>query len=65
MGRSERLREMRLGDLDALRNRLQSRYDNGEDEFDRGFNLGIAAAIELIDSAPTVKPCENCDLYVE
>lgn len=56
---------MRLGDLDALRNRLQSRYDNGEDEFDRGFNLGIAAAIELIDSAPTVKPCENCDLYVE
>ena len=40
---------------EALRKKLQSRYDNGEEDFDRGFNLGIAAAIELLDSAPTVE----------
>lgn len=40
---------------EALRKKLQARYDNGEEDFDRGFNLGIAAAIELLDSAPTVE----------
>lgn len=47
---------MRLGDLDALRKKLQTRYDNGEEDFDKGFNLGIATAIELLDSAPTISP---------
>lgn len=43
---------MRLGDLDALKKKLQARRDNGEEDFDKGYNIGIETAIDLINSAP-------------
>jgi len=46
---------MRLGDLDALKEKLKNRYENEQDEVDKGWNLGIGVAINLIDNAPTVE----------
>lgn len=46
---------MRLIDADALKDKLQARHDNGDEDFDRGFNIGIEMAIELLDSATTVE----------
>lgn len=48
---------------EALKKKLQARHDNGEEDFDKGYNIGIETAIELLDNAPTVKPCKNCDLF--
>ena len=36
---------MRLGDLDALKEKLKNRYENEQDEVDKGWNLGIGVAI--------------------
>ena len=47
---------MRLGDLDALKEKLKNRYEIEQDEIDKGWNLGIGAAINLIDNAPTITP---------
>lgn len=38
----------------ALKKKFQGRYDNGNEDFDKGYNMGIDAAIDLIDKAPTV-----------
>lgn len=38
-----------------LRKKLQARYDNGEEDFDKGYNIGVASAIELLDNAPSVE----------
>jgi hypothetical protein len=49
---------MELDDLisrEALKKSLQARHDNGDDEFDKGYNIGIKSAIDLIDNAPTVE----------
>lgn len=43
---------MRLIDADALKEEVNKKNVVGR------FNT-----IMLIDNAPTVKPCENCDLY--
>ena len=43
---------MRLIDADALKEEVNKKEVVGR------FNT-----IMLIDNAPTVKPCENCDLY--
>ena len=41
---------------EALKKKLQARHDNGEEDFDKGYNIGIEAAIELLDNAPTAEP---------
>lgn len=48
--------EVRLIDANALKAKIKSRYDNDDAEFDRGYNIGLEAAVNLIDSAPTVTP---------
>lgn len=40
---------------EALKEKLQARYDNGEEDFDKGYNIGLEAAIDLIDNAPAVE----------
>ena len=40
---------------EALKKKLQARHDNGEEDFDKGYNIGIETAIDLIDNAPTVE----------
>ena len=44
---------------EALKKKLQARHDNGEENFDKGYNIGIETAIDLIDNAPTVEPFER------
>ena len=46
---------------EALKKKLQARYYNGEEDFDKGYNIGIETAIELVDNAPTVEPCLSLD----
>ena len=41
---------MRLGDLDALKKTFEELHLHPD-------------LIELIDNAPSVNPCNNCDLY--
>lgn len=42
---------------EALKEALKSKVDlNQDDPFDRGYNIGIEAAIDLLDNAPTVEP---------
>lgn len=48
--------EVRLIDANALKIKIASKYGFDEDEFDDGYNLGLDTAVDLIDSAPTVKP---------
>ena len=48
--------EVRLVDANALKAKIKSKYDNDDAEFDRGYNIGLEAAVDLIDSAPTVTP---------
>lgn len=46
------------GDLisrEALKKKLQARHDNGNEDFDKGYNIGLGTAIDLIDSAPAVE----------
>ena len=40
---------------EALKKKLQARHDNGNEDFDKGYNIGLGTAIDLIDSAPTVE----------
>ena len=40
---------------DTLKKKLQARHDNGEEDFDKGYNIGIETAIELLDNAPAVE----------
>lgn len=47
---------MRLIDADALKNKLQARRNNSEEDFDRGFDSGIGVAMNLILNAPTIEP---------
>lgn len=65
---------MRLGDLDALKEDFKSRLElcnewieKAKDEETKirasAVKAYIAEVIMTIDNAPTVKPCENCDLY--
>ena len=45
------------GDLissSELKKKLQARHDNGEEDFDKGYNIGIETAIDLIDNAKTI-----------
>jgi len=42
-----------------LKKRLQARFDYGYEDFDKGYNIGIKAAIDLIDTAPTVDAIVN------
>ena len=46
---------MRLIDADELRKKIVARVVHGEDKIDRGFNLGIGAALDLLNVAPTVE----------
>lgn len=54
-----------------LRKKLQARHNNGNDNFDKGYNVGIETAIELLDNVPTVEPEEvylngkDYNLYLE
>ena len=43
---------MRLIDANKLKEKLETMHDNSDDEFDKGYNLGILAAIDLLDRAP-------------
>ena len=55
---------MRLVDANALKEKLKNRYEIEQDEIDKGWNLGIGVAINLIDNAPTVAVnCKDCDGY--
>ena len=46
--------DVRPIDANDLKAKIKSRYDNDDDEFDRGYNIGLEAAVDLIDNAPTV-----------
>ena len=50
---------------EALKKKLQARHDNGEEDFDKGYNIGIETAIDLIDNAPTVEPFERIGVICE
>ena len=50
---------MRLINADELKKKLQARHDNGNDDFDKGYNVGLGTAIDLIDAAPTVENTIN------
>ena len=43
---------MRLGDLDALKEAFLNKT-----------HLTLFELLDLIDNAPTINPCEKCDLY--
>ena len=45
----------RLIDADELKSKLQARHDNGNEDFDKGYNIGLGTTIDLIDCAPTVE----------
>ena len=47
---------MRLIDADELREKIVARVNRGESELDRGFTLGIGAALDLLNVAPTICP---------
>ena len=53
---------VRLIDANALRERVNRTIDYAVDEFDKGYNIGIQKAVDLIDNAPTINKCDNCDL---
>lgn len=40
---------------EALKKKIQARHDNGNEDFDKGYNIGLGTAIDLIDNAPTVE----------
>ena len=40
---------------EALKKKLQARHDNGEEDFDKGYNIGIETAIDLINNAPSIE----------
>lgn len=50
---------MRLINADKLKELLEARCDKGDEEIDRGYNLGIEAAIALLDAAPTIARTER------
>lgn len=50
---------MKLIDGDALKKKLQARRNNSEEDFDRGFDLGIGVAMNLILNAPAIEPREE------
>ena len=56
---------MKLIDADDLKRKLQARHDNSDEDFDKGYNIGIETAIDLIDSALEIKQakniCEDCN----
>ena len=56
------LEERPQGDLisrEALKKQLKAKIDlDQDDEFTRGYNIGISACVELIDNAPTSPQCE-------
>lgn len=54
---------MRLIDADELRKKIVARVVHGEDKIDRGFNLGIGAALDLLNVAPTVEEERDADAY--
>lgn len=37
-----------------LKNKLQKKCSYVEEDFDKGFNVGVQVAIEMLDNAPTV-----------
>lgn len=46
---------MKLADVDKIKEKLKARYDYVvDDEFIKGWNLGIMVGIDLINDAPTV-----------
>lgn len=45
---------------EALKKSIKSYAD---DQYAENEYLGEYAIMDIIDNAPTVKPCENCDLY--
>ena len=47
---------MRAIDADALRKQLEEYVGTGTEEFDKGYDLGLQKAIELLDDAPTITP---------
>jgi hypothetical protein len=49
---------MRLIDADALKKAITEATYNFEQ-----IPIRVDKVQEIIDNAPTVKPCENCDLY--
>ena len=48
------MNEVRLIDANALKERVNRTIDYAIDEFDKGYNIGIQKAVDLIDNAPTV-----------
>ena len=48
--------DIRLIDANKLKEKLQARHDNGDDDFDKGYNIGLDTAVFLIDSAVTITP---------
>lgn len=54
------MNEIRLIDANALKAKIKSKYDYDDAEFDRGYNIGLQASVDLIDNAPTLpNPCGN------
>ena len=51
--------EVRLIDANILKAKIKSKYDNDDAEFDRGYIIGLEAAVDLIDSAPTIDITEE------
>lgn len=46
----------------ALKERVNRTIDYAIDEFDKGYNIGIQKAVELIDNAPTVETYTEEDM---
>ena len=60
----------RLIDADELKNIILDYKPDDLNEIDINFitcdiKLSLPIILKLIDNAPTVKPCDNCDLYVK
>lgn len=53
--RENEMSDVRLIDANKLKEKLQARRDNGDDDFDKGYNIGLDTAVDFIENAPTVE----------
>lgn len=63
--RRQAMSDVRLIDANKLKEKLQTRRDNGGEDFDKGYNIGLDTAVELIDSAPTIEAYTKDDMTKE
>ncbi len=54
---------MRLIDADALSKQIKDSIAEYGNTYSNDLLNGLGMVLQMLDNAPTVKPCENCDLY--